>query len=155
MTARITAVGTQTGSDFLTAAEYNDAAGGWIGNVPVTSNVGSIGGETALGLATTVTVNASRRIRVSVECSMESNLTNGGVSIRIKEGSTQLVRRDFATSVAGAGVWVGASVILTPSTGSHTYTCYGARGLGLAGTVTMDASSDSPAYILVEDLGPA
>lgn len=156
MSTRTTAVGTQSSSDFLTAAEYNDAAGGWIGYVQVTANQGSITGETALtSLAVTVTVGTSRRILVTLHGSMENDTNNCGCSARIKESATQLVRRDASLQTAGAGEGVIAQVCLTPSAGSHTYTSYGARGLGLTGTVTLDASSDSPAYLLVEDIGPA
>ncbi len=156
MSTRTTSVGTLSSGAVYTAAEVADAAGGWIGYVQVTANQGSITGETALtGLAVTVTVGTSRRIVVRMEGSMEDDTGTTGVSVRIKESSTQLARRDFPAQTAGAGQGVWCSVVLTPSAGSHTYTCYGARGLSLGGTVTLDASSDSPAFLLIEDIGPA
>jgi hypothetical protein len=161
MSTRTTSVGTLSSGATYTAAEVADAAGGWLGYVQATSNQGSITGETALTVlaggtgAVTVTVGTSRRIKVEFHGSMENDTNNDGCSIRIKESTTQLVRRDFPCPTSGASQGVYAAVVLTPSAGSHTYTVYGARGLGLGGTVTLDASSDSPAYLLVTDIGPA
>lgn len=156
MSTRTTSVGTLSSGATYTAAEVADAAGGWLGYVQVTSNQGSITGETALtSLVVTVTVGTSRRILITLNVSMENDTNNDGCSLRIKESTTQLVRRDYSLQTSGAGQGATAQVVLTPSAGSHTYTCYGARGLGLGGTVTLDASSDSPAFLLVQDIGPA
>lgn len=103
------------------------------------------------GLTVTVTVPASRRIRISgfVAMTVAATATNGNAFLM--EGATQL--QQAGALVNGAGFSDCAPVrVLTPSAGSHTYKLQAAAN---GGTINVKAGSDHPNFILVEDLGPA
>lgn len=148
---------TATAGQVLTAAQVKQIPGGWLGYTEVTANQAvSTGTETDLtGLSVTVTVGASRRIKVSAVGIMSRSVADGITLGRIKEGATELARfSQHAPSAvtefdAGAG-WA----IVTPSAGSHTYKLTMQRFSG-TGTVTLNAAVGSAAAILVEDIGPA
>ncbi len=154
MSNRTTAVGTQTSSDFETAAEYNDAAGGWIGYVAVTADQGSITAVTDLtSLCQAVTVGTSRRIKITAECRMSNSSGTGGCVLEIWESTTRLQTRSQWASVADSHNGMNCTVVLTPSTGSHTYKLRG--DIASTGTVTMRAGAEYPAFLLIEDIGPS
>jgi hypothetical protein len=155
MATRTTPVGTHSGTDYLSAAEENGAAGGWIGYVEVTadqSGITSIADLTSLSV--TVTVGADRLIKIT-GCVRASNGTaSKAASLYIYESTTELQRADAHLQDADIGAGITATRILNdPSTGTHTYKLRMASLIG--GTATMRASADEPAFILVEDLGPA
>jgi hypothetical protein len=50
-------------------------------------------------------------------------------------------------------MYITGYVILTPSAGAHTYLISGQRIAG-TGATTIEAGTDHPASILVEDMGP-
>jgi hypothetical protein len=138
----------------VTGAMLMNVAGGWIGYVEKTSSTTGIGGTEVPDILTvTVTVGTSRRLKISCFFPSVSASSNGQVDIRIKESSTQLtfVRSDAATT-ADAGAY--AQVVITPSSGSHTYSVAAIQAAG-AGTTTLGGASTSPAHLLVEDIGPA
>jgi hypothetical protein len=137
----------------LTETNLEKFAGGWIGHVEVAAVQGSITTEVDLtGLAVTVTVNTSRRIKLEAFGSLQSTVGGDLGAIFIKESATQLsaAQKRLETS----NTFVYAVAILTPSGGSHTYKLTAARTSG-TGTVTMTASATQPAFFLVSDLGPA
>ena len=102
-----------------------------------------------------VTVNTSRRIRIVAHTQFTQTSGAAGTgTIAIKEGATQLTQSNFF--LAGAGLWAApeCSVILTPTAATHTYKLAAHTNTGTV-VMTMSAASTYPAYILVEDLGPA
>ncbi len=140
----------------FTAREWEDTM--QIGYAQVTANQGSITTTADLtSLTATVTVGADRYIRVTGHVrSFSSTLADDRVLFHIREGSTTLgsilLPSDPGGGNAGSGgqvVWVGDS----PSAGSHTYKLSAESADG--GTVTMNAAATFPAFILVEDIGPA
>lgn len=121
----------------------------------VTANQSSITTEVDLtNLTSTLTYVANRRIRLSFEMHIVETTYVAGdnLNVFIKEGATVLYQVNsvaYATSITLSG-----SVVITPSTGSHTYKLTAARGGG-TGTMAMYAASTYPAWIMVEDLGPS
>ncbi len=159
MSARVALPGTSTDTTVWTEADVDSLPGGWIGYVEVTSSQTGITSITDLsGLSVAVTVNASRRIRVTGHGTVQKNTNNGLVKLLIRESSTTLGliidnimgnTSDVNSRMTGEG-----SVVLTPSAGTHTYK------LSLSSaTADADLSAASgdpgPAWLLVEDIGPA
>ena len=157
MASRTAFPGTATDSTIHTAADDNKLPGGWIGYAEVTAGQTGIGGtDTDLtGLSVAVTVNTSRRIKVSCQATTVADSGTPNIRLKIKEGATQLtqlVREQTATGGGTSGQTITGSWIGTPSAGSHTYK------LALqttSATGGIFASSTEPAWLLVEDLGPA
>lgn len=129
---------------------------GILGYAEVTANQGSITTLADLtGLTATVTVGTDRRIRVIgyIGASVDT-VSDTTATLHIRESSTTLQtarNRPVGNSRQAvlAAVWVGA-----PSAGSHTYKLSLEREVG-TGTLTMHAASTNPAFLLVEDIGPA
>lgn len=130
-------------------------AGGTLGYAQATVSQTGITNLTVdlTGLSVAVTVGTGRRIRISAEV-IEWTRTAGTVTfvlLGINEGATVLTLKTIGINNNYNGAT--ASVILTPSAGSHTYKLTGRTDVG--GTVTMSATATAPAYILVEDIGAA
>jgi hypothetical protein len=122
-----------------------------LGYAEVTASQAGIATEVDLtGLAVTVNVPAGRRIRITGYTLFSRTVGDGTVSLRIREGATQIHQTDeasYGTDAATAQV----VAILAPTAGTHTYKLTMQRPTG-SGTVAAVASSIYPAYILVEDI---
>jgi hypothetical protein len=155
---RVTPAGNQTPGTPAPASFANGVAGGWIGYVETTTSSGLISTTSEVdiaGLAVSVTVNSSRRIRITVSCRVDFNNAAGDRwIIKIKEGSTifRVIRGPYASFNPSEFTAFGAA-IETPTAGSHTYKATIQR-FG-TNSIEVPASADEPAYLLVEDLGPA
>jgi hypothetical protein len=128
---------------------------GTLGFAQVTAAQGSINSTTDVtltGLSVTVNVGADRRIRITGEANFDSTVAGDDVGFRIYQDGSRIQSRRF--SLDGGFQGASVSTIETPSAGSHTYSLVALRSAG-TGTITMQAQSDFPAYILVEDIGPA
>ena len=146
---------TAVAGDVLTAANVGKIPGGWIGYEQVVANQGTITTAVDLtGLTVTVTVGTTRRVRISAEGSFGSTVAADYAALFIFEGATQLGGRSVPMPNTAATTGAFSSVVLTPTAGSHTYKLRAALASG-AGVVTLNASATAPAFILVEDLGPA
>jgi hypothetical protein len=134
----------------LTAANLAKLPGGWIGYNEVTANQSTITSVVDLtSLTVTVTVGTGRRIRVSAHCTLQQNSAAGEQQLYIFEGAQIGISR--ITAHSGLGFYTHTpSVVLTPSSGSHTYKL---RAAAVAGNLDLVASATAPAYILVEDIG--
>ena len=150
--------GTKVALDGWSAANVNDLPGGWLGHVSITASQGSIGSTATdiTGLSVAVTVNTSRRIRAHAYFPSWLSTVNGdNASLLIMEGATQLTLKRGAAVSSGTGDFgIEATWIGIPSAGSHTYKVQFVRVSG-TGTLTVGASSTQPAFLLVEDIGPA
>lgn len=168
MPSRTAYAGTALTGDVYTAANHARMPGGWIGYAEVTADqalqdADSGGLKTDLtGLSIAVTVGATRRIRVtgSAVFAIDDPLANPSLIAYIQEGATILAPFAVWDLNAASGLIFDRaslsferSVILTPSAGAHTYklTAWATAGADMI----LDASAAQPAYILVEDLGPA
>jgi hypothetical protein len=155
---RTTPGGTQVTGTPIPVSFGNGVAGGWIGYLPRTSDQGGITTEAAIsGVTVTVTVNTSRRLKVT-------GYTSGMTGTNVDTVGQLTVKQDgVAIAYARVPTWAAslsynppavAIAIVTPSAGSHTYALFAQRVVG-TGSVTVAADTDRATFILVEDLGPA
>jgi hypothetical protein len=135
----------------------SSAPRGQLGYAQVTANQATITTEVALtGLSVTVTVGANRSIRIVGSIRFGATNIDNAAILRIKEGSTTLqIAEDVASRISSqVNTSLERSVILTPSAGAHTYLLSLAQSVG-TGSVNLNAGTTNPAFILVEDIGPA
>lgn len=125
------------------------------GYAQVIANQGPFTALTDLtGLAVTVIVAASRRIRVSGFVLLQSTVASDVVTLSLREGAATLIQAQSPTpTTAATNIDVDAQVVLAPTAGSHTYKLSAQRAAG-TGNITMFAGTQNPSWILVEDLGP-
>lgn len=133
---------------------------GVLGYAQITSSSASFTTLTDIaGLSVTVTVLASRRIKVTCFTGRITNdsSTDQSAWIYIREGSTTLasgiVQERLATGSGGGGA-LTVTAILTPSAGAHTYKLSCIRDHG-SDSHYLAASTTMPSFILVEDIGAA
>jgi hypothetical protein len=130
---------------------------GLLGYAEVTASQTGMTGTTDLtGLTVTVTIKPGRRIVVTGKGQgrILDATPPGRAIFSIYEGATELQRFiEFSADATGQRMAGQASVILTPSAGSHTYKLVAL----LAAGDTLDSEADTvwPAFIMVEDIGPA
>jgi hypothetical protein len=154
--SRTSEVGNQDPGEVATAAFADSLPGGWLGYAEITADQSGITSLADItGLSQAVTVNSDRRIKITVHGRIQTTSATDRNSVVIREGSTQLqvVYDAIPDSVNPSEAFEG-SVILTPSAGSHTYKVSAQRVTG-TGTVTFGAAATAPAFILIEDIGPA
>lgn len=157
MAVRTAYAGTAAALDVYTAANHAKMPGGWIGYSIITTGQSSITTITDLtNLSVTVTVNSNRLIRVTGVGSIVRSVADGITLGYIREGSTTLGRWGVfdATSANTNSPTQSGSVILTPSSGSHTYKLSLEQLTG-TGSSGIQAGATFPAHIIVEDLGPS
>lgn len=106
------------------------------------------------GLSVGVTVGTGRRIKLSWRGDVLRSVADGTSIMYIYEGVTELTRAQGFARVAGESFNTNASVVITPSAGSHTYNIKGQTASG-TGNSLVTAAAVNPAYILVEDIGAA
>lgn len=142
----------------LSPAQANNLPGGWIGYAQITSNSASFT-DTATdiaGLSQTVTVNPNRRIKITVDVSVDLD-ANDAVDFYIREHPSNVVLRGVRTAwgaISGAN-FIHFYAIITPTTGSHTYK-FSAERANPGGTAWIVAGGNTgPSSLLIEDLGPA
>lgn len=155
------------GQEGTTAAAHNNGVA-WVhgpvvsdfdsvlGYAQAVATQGSITTEVALtNLSVTVAVPyAQHRIKITGHADFASTVADDIPLLRIKESTTQLQDGLSVCRVANFATTIETTVVLVPTAGSHTYNLSGQRFNG-TGTVSMTASATGPAFILVEDLGPA
>jgi hypothetical protein len=135
-----------------TATQVNGWAQGLLGYAQVTANQGSITAVVSLtGLSVTVTVVANRRIKITGQAQFSNTVAGDGDLFNIAEGAGNLMVATGAHPLANTTFTLHSSLILTPTAGSHTYFLSAQTQTG--GTATMQAASNAPAFILVEDIG--
>lgn len=102
-------------------------------------------------LTATVTVGAGRRIRVTGYVRIGQNTSLGNPNILyIREGAATLAQS--TTAVPATQYYQHhAAVVLTPSTGAHTYKLSLSTTAGTTDLITVGTTD--PAWILVEDIG--
>jgi hypothetical protein len=153
MPVRTAYVGTQVAGDVLTAANFTKLPGGWIGYAEAVANQAAIVAEIDLtSLTVTVTVGTSRRIKVTGEINFINTLANQSNLLRLHADGAQVQSRQLLSDSAGGTETLHLEWVGTPTPGAHTYKLRAAAG---GGSMTMVAGASQPAFILVEDLGPA
>lgn len=157
MVARTTPAGNQVANTTAPVAFGNGVAGGWIGYLPRTSDQTGITTQVDVaGVTVTVTVNNSRRLKITGWSNMAATTTDTIAQLLVMEGATVLAYGRGTTAFAGLSYNPPVCVVavVTPTAGSHTYKLAAARVTG-PGTVTVSCSTDQPTFLLVEDMGPA
>lgn len=155
MSTRTAYPATESNGDTWTTTVIDKLPGGWIGDVSVTADQGSITSEVdATGLTLTVTANASRRLRIEGIANLRSTVANDRGIIRLYKDGTQIKTGTILLSVSNTTESVYCYVTDTPSTGSHTYKMTVERVTG-SGTMTLKANSTDPSLLTVTDIGPA
>lgn len=102
----------------------------------------------------TFTALAGRRYKVTGHAFCAGTGAGNSVAVELREGGTRLVAGGQYLAVAGVGYGCDASVVLTPSAGSKTYSLVIFQ-TAANGTVSANAAADAPTFILVEDIGDA
>lgn len=136
----------------IRALEDEDVA--TLGYAEVTANQTGIGTSATdlTNLSVTVTVGSGRRIRITGHCIFQKDTAAGYIIMPIREGATQLNEGIETVSAALGFVTFDSSAVETPSAGSHTYKL---MAMTENNTCSLQASALLPAFILVEDIGPA
>lgn len=126
---------------------------GWVGYASVTSNQTGITTEAAVsGLTVSPTVASNRLIKVTVCTHVKSDNTGDRILVRVKADGTTLQTFRVPDCVANLADTAHFSVFHAPSSGTVAYTVTVERSSG-SGSVTVEATSTSPATLLVEDTG--
>lgn len=156
MSVRTGYVGTAAAGDVLTADNFNDGPGGWLGYATSTTfqSIAAAAEADVTGLSVTVTVGSSRLIRVSLSMGVgtsNGNTGTGTLTVTVLDGSTVVLTTIWQVPAARQSV-VAPSVLLTPTAGSKTYKIHVAA-VGQPFQILND--TNGPGTILVEDIGPA
>lgn len=154
MASRVAYPGTAV-AGVLSVANVNNLPGGWIGYAQITADSATFSTTVTdiAGLSQAVTVNASRRIKITLSASVNTD-TLDACDFFIREGSTALRGVRFVWGNTSASSYVHFHVVLTPTAGSHTYKISGSTA-NVGTDVKILAGTDNPASILIEDIGPA
>jgi hypothetical protein len=153
----MTVPGGFSAGDILTAADMNDLPGGLVAYASRTSNqLISVAGPTDLtDLTVTFMAQANRYYKITGHVPITSVDVDERWLVELRAGSTTIGRigQIDGTDSSNNDVAVfDASIIHTPSAGNITYKLRAERTAG-TGDANFFASSDNPAYILVEDIG--
>ena len=160
MTTRATVPGTINAGDTVAETDVNNQPGGWSGYVTATSNQTGIGTSVTdlTSLTITYTFPASRRYKITGHLPLiVQNTSNGFVKVQVRDGSNNVVGTIFDTTVyAGERATVDGCTVIAPSSGSATYKL---SAFTSASTFDVDCGSSpgdpGPAFLLIEDIGPA
>ena len=101
-------------------------------------------------LTVTVVVPANRRLRITGYGVFQQKVSADLNFLFIQEGATQLNEAILNNTINGF-VTLFASVIISPTAGSHTYKL---QAKTASNTMDLQGAATLPAYIFVEDLGP-
>lgn len=158
MSVRSTFIGSQNVGIFTPRDLIQSLPWGWLGYAQVTTAQTGITVETALtGLGVTVNVGANRRLKITSQGMVDRTVADG-LTIgwwRDEIGNVIGTWSRFISSLAGDQMVYNGHAVITPSTaGVHTYYMTLQRNSG-TGTVRLYADANTPAFILVEDIGPA
>ena len=155
------------GQEGTTAAAHNNGVA-WVhgpvasdfdsvlGYAQVTANQTGIGTAATdlTGLAVTVTVPyAQHRVKITGFCGWSSASSAVLAILNIQEGATVFQQVASQNAAASTNMGVTAQAVIIPTAASHTYKL--ALSISAGTSPQMLAGATFPAFILVEDLGPA
>lgn len=136
----------------ITAANHSKFPGGWIGYAERTTNQGTITAQVDIASVTvTVTAGSSRRLLAEASCRIDQAGSAANAEAYVLENAA-VVSKSSITHPVGAAAMHFPKAVRTPSAGFNTYNLAAATGAGVAAVI---ATSDQPAFILVQDIGPA
>ena len=105
------------------------------------------------GLSATITVAAGRRVRITGHVTVKTSLVDHGGVLTIYEGAALLNSAWAVLAEASRRASLEVMAVVTSAAGAHTYKLCAAQYV--SGTLLLHASAAAPAFILVEDIGPA
>jgi hypothetical protein len=123
----------------------------------VTSVQGGIGGTVVdlTGLTLTFYCPGNRRYRISGQGAVQSSAAGDYVRMDVTDGTGATTYTTFQSYMPGtAAVGMNTMSVEVPAAGLVTFKLRLVRAAG-TGTVSFNASTVSPGFIMVEDLGPA
>lgn len=122
-----------------------------LGYRQILADQGSITTEVAVtGLSCPVIVPANRKIKLKVFMN-SSNATADAYNVAIIKESSTTLQQAYANSRSGSVYeFLEPELLLTPSTGSHTYSVTAIGNVTGSGTMTVRAGATLPAFIKVE-----
>ena len=152
----MTIPGGYSAGDVLTAANMNLLPAGNLDYAAITANQGSITTITDItSLTVTWTAVSARRYRVSWQLATYSSASGDTVRIACTDSSNTAVSETVTSPVSSVYEHsYSGSITETGLSGSTTRKLRAVR-LDGTGNITIGASSGRPAWILVEDIGPA
>ena len=100
---------------------------------------------------TTPVLAANRRLKITAQWLTNGTTSGSTLTMTIMEAATTLQLIQGVWSPPNNIVQTGIAIV-TPTAAAHTYKLQASAG---AGTMTVNASAMTPAFILVEDIGPA
>lgn len=103
------------------------------------------------GLSVNVVVPAGRRLKITAKAELLSTVSADKGSIFIRQDGTIIQGAATGLDVTPRNYSAVAEIVVTPSAGAHTYTVDAERTNG-TGSMTVNASATSPAFLLVEDI---
>ena len=107
------------------------------------------------GLSVSRTTVANRRYKITVQAHLQSTVADDSMGYSIREGTTTYFGGTIKEGTSpNQPLAFNAVAVVTPAAGSHTYSLGISRPNG-TGTVSLVATASSPAFILIEDSGPA
>ena len=123
------------------------------GYAQVTADQGGITAVTDLtGLTLTFTVVANRKLRLIAQALFRSTVSGDIAKLSITDSAGNVLQFG-QLAVTGANATLNVALRITPAAGTVTYKLRAERAAG-TGTLTMEADAISPAFLLVEDIGP-
>jgi len=154
MVLRTAYIGSHAAGEVLTSANFSKTPGGWIGYVEVTANQTGIGaGPTDLtSLTLSVQANTSRRLKITGYVRMTQQTSAAAGSVYIRNSTPTTLQTSTISLPTGYTAMHAPVSIQTPSSGTNTYKLSAGT---TADTFDLAASSTQPAFLLVEDIGPA
>lgn len=102
------------------------------------------------GIAVTVTAAAGRRLRVTGHVTAIQNANAGTPQLYVREGSTSLQHDHQRVDTPGGVTSLTCIAVIAPTAGKHVYKLSAKTDFP---TMDLIANSESPAYIVVEDIG--
>lgn len=159
----MTAPGGFIAGDVLGAADMNGLPGGVVGYARVTADQGPFTTETDLtSLTATWTATSSRLYKYTFHCVMQNNDTalsaSEAITVKVTDGSNVMVLQAVQYGpVQQVGGTLGQLTFVGVGyqTGLSGSTTRKLRALSTTSGATLLASSTSPAFFIVEDIGPA
>lgn len=143
----------------LGAVALNDGGGplGWLDYAEVTANQATITTEVALtDLTSTRSYPGGRRVKITGSIRFGATNVDNNAILRIKESTTVLQTAEHIASriSSQSNPSLERSIVIVPSVGGHTYNLTLNMSVG-TGSISLVASVSAPAFLLIEDLGPA
>lgn len=131
---------------------------GYLAHAQITANQNSVaaGGVDITGLSVSVTVPANRRLRITTKAKLFTGTLAAATGLMILRDGTQIDTADTSNDSTTPGATYGVDSVTidhAPTAGTHTYKVQAFFSVNSDNIVI--AQANDPAYILIEDIGPA